>query len=231
MAAMPISQMAATPVSDSFATPPCVPHTHTSLTIIKMLKNLPLLSILQMNKEIEDKNAVRSQKTFNHISDPAVHTEPGSNNGSLISLDNVDLNRFHIPSFAVSFPNLIYSNLAKWIADEEIKEKLKLKRKTNDDIKLSAEDTRIVKQCCMNGQKMVPWVVEVPWQATFPQSLFNTKLCIAVPLPFFLNKNLNILNVEVSTLLMMKTNLNPGKMKGTAIELFSLRYRQTLTHS
>ena len=211
------SQMAATPVSDFFAAPPCVPHTHTSPTIIKMLKNLPLVSILQMNKEIEDKNAVRSQKTFNHISDPAVHTEPGSNKASLISLDNVNLKRFHIPSFAASFLNLIYSKLAKWIADEEIKEKLKLKRKTNDDIKLSAEDARIAKQHCMNGQKMVPWVVGVPWQATFPQSLFDTELCIAAPLPFFLNKNLNILNIEVSTLLTMKTNLHPGETKGTVI--------------
>ena len=87
-----------------------------------------------MNKEIEDKNAERSWKTFNHMSNPTVHTQPGSDKASLISLDNTDLNRFCIPSFMTSFPNLIYSKLAKWIADEEIKEKLKLKRKPTDDI-------------------------------------------------------------------------------------------------
>jgi len=59
--------------------------------------------------------------------------------------------------------------------------------------------------------------VGVPWQATFPQSLFDTELCIAVPLPFFLNKNLNILNVEASTLPTTKTNLNPRETKGTVI--------------
>jgi len=110
-----------------------------------------------MNKDIEEKNAEQSLKTFNHTCDPTAHTEPGSEEASLISLDNVDLNCFCFPSFAASFPNLIYSKLAKWIADE-IKEKLKLRRKPADELKLSAEDARIAKQCCMNGQKMLPWV-------------------------------------------------------------------------
>ena len=48
-AATPVSQMAATLVSDSFPAPSHVPHTRTSLAIVEMLKNLPLVSILQMN--------------------------------------------------------------------------------------------------------------------------------------------------------------------------------------
>ena len=117
MASTPVPQMPATPLSNSFPTSPCVPHTHTSPAIIQMLKNLPLVSILQMNKEIEDKNGVISRETFNHISDPTVYMEPGSDEASLVSLDDADLNRFHIPSFVASFPNLIYAKLAKWIAD------------------------------------------------------------------------------------------------------------------
>jgi hypothetical protein len=228
------SQTVATPISDSSALPPRVPRTHKSPAIAQMLKNLPLISILQMNKDIEEKNAERSRKTFNHASDPTVHTEPGSDEASLISLDDVDLNRFHVPSFAASFPSLIYSKLAKWIADEEIKEKLKLKRKPADELKISAEDARIAKRRCMNGQKMVPWVVGVPWQATFPQNLFDTELCIAVPLPFFLNKNLNILNVEASTLPTTKTNPNPGETKGNVIldiEKLSIRFSKELSLS
>jgi len=158
----------------------------------------------------------------------------GSDDASLISLNDTDLNCFRIPSFAASFPNLIYTKLAKRIADEEIKEKLKVKWKTTDDVKLSAEEARIAKRHCMNGQKMVPWVVGVPWQATFPQSLFDTELCIAVPLPFFLNKNLNILDVEASTLPMMKTNPNPGETKGTVIldiEKLSVHFRKELSLS
>ncbi|EDR06552.1 uncharacterized protein LACBIDRAFT_300090 [Laccaria bicolor S238N-H82] len=137
------SQTVATPVSDSFTAIPRVPHTHTSSAIIQMLKNLLLISILQMNKEIEEENAERSRKSFNHASDPTVHKEPGSEQASLISLDEVDLNRFHVPSFVASFPGLIYSKLAKWIADEDIKSKLK--RKPADKQRLSAEDTRIAK--------------------------------------------------------------------------------------
>jgi hypothetical protein len=236
-AATPASEMPATPVSQTAATPvpdARVPRTHTSPAIIQMLKNLPLVSILQMNKEIEEKNAARSRKTFDHISDPTVHTEPGSDEASLVSLDDADLNRFRIPSFVASFPNLIYAKLAKWIADEEIKDKQKSKRKTADDVKLSAEEARIAKRRCMNGQKMVPWVVGTPWQATFPQSLFDTELCIAVPLPFFLNKNLNILNVEASTLPTTKTNPNPGEAKGTVIldvEKLSTRFGKELSLS
>ena len=232
--ATPLAQTAATPLPDSFVASPRVPRTHTSPAIIKMLKNLPLVSILHMNKEIEDKNALRSRKTFNHISDPTVHSEPGSDEASLVSLDEADLNRFRIPSFAASFPNLIYAKLAKWIADEEIKDKQKLKRKTNDDAKPSAEEAKIAKRRCMNGRKMVPWVVGVPWQATFAQSLFDTELCIAVPLPFFLNKNLNILNVEASTLPTTKTNPNPGETKGTVIldvEKLSVRFGKELSLS
>jgi hypothetical protein len=113
---------------------------------------------------------------FNHTSNPTVYTEPGSDEASLISLDCADLNCFCKPSFAASFPNLIYSKLAKWIADEEIKEKLKLKLKPANKLKISTEDAQITKRHCMDGQKMIPWVVGVPWQAKFPQSLFNTKL-------------------------------------------------------
>jgi hypothetical protein len=225
-------QTVVTPVSDSFTAIPRVPRTHTSSAIIQMLKNLPLISILQMNKEIEEENAERSRKSFNHVSDPTVHKESGSEQASLISLDEVDLNRFRVPSFAASFPGLIYSKLAKWIADEDIKSKLK--RKPADEQKLSAEDARIAKRRCMNGQKMVPWVVGVPWQATFPQNLFDTELCIAVPLPFFLNKNLNILNVEASTLATTKTNPNPGETKGNVIldiEKLSMRFGKELSLS
>jgi len=51
------SQTAGIPVSDSSVHPPRVPHTHTSPAITHMLKNLPLISVLQMNKDIEVKNA------------------------------------------------------------------------------------------------------------------------------------------------------------------------------
>ncbi|KAF8969058.1 hypothetical protein BDZ97DRAFT_1654333 [Flammula alnicola] len=69
----------------------------------------------------------------------------------------------------------------------------------------------------MNGRKMVPWIVGEPWQASFPQSLFDTEGCVMVLLSFFLNENLQILNVEASMLPTVKTNPNPGETKGISI--------------
>lgn len=73
---------------------------------------------------------------------------------------------------------------------------------------------------------MIPWVIGVPWQATFLQSLFDTELCITVPLLSF-SKSLNILNVKASTLSITKTNPNPGETKGMVIldiEKLSMRF-------
>ncbi|KAF8958810.1 hypothetical protein BDZ97DRAFT_1840797, partial [Flammula alnicola] len=206
---------AVTAAQPNIQPPPRLPHTHTNPTVIQLLKNLPLISKLQKNKEIETKNAERALKTLNHMNNSVAFPDTGSNAASLVTLEPEDLDRFKVPSFAPSFRDYIYSSLAKWLADEEIKEKedLKLKRKTSDDPKPSAEEARIAKRRCMNGKKMVPWIVGVPWQAKFPQSLFDTEGCVAVPLSFFLNENLQILNTEASTLPTVKTNPNPGETK------------------
>ncbi|KAF8815053.1 hypothetical protein BYT27DRAFT_7080989 [Phlegmacium glaucopus] len=198
---------------------PRVPRTHANAAVIQVLKNLPLISILQKNKEIENQNAERALKTLNHTVNNEAYPEPGSDAASLITLDPEDRDRFKIPSFALSFRDYIYSSLAKWIADEDTKEKedQKLKRKTTDEPKMTAEEARIAKRRCMNGKKLIPWVVGVPWQAKFPQSLFDTEGCVAIPLPFFLNENLQILNAEAATLPTIKTNPNPGETKGISI--------------
>ncbi|KAF8965656.1 hypothetical protein BDZ97DRAFT_1638838, partial [Flammula alnicola] len=125
---------------------PRAPCTHTSAIIIRLLQSLPLISILQKNKGIKAANAVRSLKSLNHPMDPAAHPDAGSEAASLISLDPEDLNRFKIPSFAASFHDHIYASLAKWIADEDIKdrESSNLKRKGGDD-KPSVEEARLLK--------------------------------------------------------------------------------------
>jgi hypothetical protein len=199
--------------------PPRVPRTHTNPTIIQALKSLPLISILKKNKEIEEKNAERATKTLNHAVDKVAFPDPGSDAASLITLDPQDLDRFKVPSYASSLSAYIYESLAKWIADEDIKDRdaTKVKRKVADDPKLSAEEARIAKRRCMNGNNMVPWIVGTPWQTKFPQSLFDTEGCVAVPLPFFLNENLQIINVEAATLPTVKTNPNPGETKGISI--------------
>ena len=51
----------------------------------------------------------------------------------------------------------------------------------------------------------------------FANSLFNIKLHVAVPLPFFLNKKLHMLINKVSTLPTIKSNPLPGESKGIHI--------------
>jgi hypothetical protein len=198
---------------------PRVPRTHRNPAVNHILKSLPLISILQKNKEIEATNAERALKTLNHTLDSVAYPDPGSDAASLITLDPEDRNRFKVPSFAASFCDYIYSSLAKWIADEDIKDKeeLNTKKRASEGPKLTGEEARIAKRRCMNGQNLVKWIVGVPWQAKFPQSLFDTEGCVAVPLPFFLNENLQILNVEAATLPSIKTNPNPGETKGISI--------------
>ncbi|KAF8797729.1 hypothetical protein BYT27DRAFT_7228870 [Phlegmacium glaucopus] len=174
---------------------------YSNAAVIQVLKNLLLISSLQRNKEIENQNAKRALKTLNHT------TLPGSDAVSLITLDPEDWDRFKVPSFALSFCDYIYSSLAKWIADIRDKEDQKLKRKTTDKPKMMAEEAQIAKR----------WEETLLWQEKFPQSLFDTEGCIAVPLPFFLNENLQILNAEAATLLTIKTNPNPGETKGISI--------------
>ncbi|KAF8816745.1 hypothetical protein BYT27DRAFT_7220465 [Phlegmacium glaucopus] len=143
------------------------------------------------------KNAERALQTLNHTLDNVAFLDPGSDAASLITLDPEDRDRFRVPSFALSFRDYIYSSLAKWIVDEDIKDKedIKSKRKTNDEPKLTAEEA-------------LPWIVG---------SLFDTEGCVAIPLPLFLNDNLQILNAEAATLPTVKTNLNPGETKGISI--------------
>ncbi|KAF8965116.1 hypothetical protein BDZ97DRAFT_1659485, partial [Flammula alnicola] len=128
-------------------TPPRLPRTHTNPTIIQLLKSLPLISKLQKNKEIEAKNAERALKTLNHTQDKVAFPDPGSEVASLVTLDPADLDRFRVPSFALAFRDFIYASLAKWIADEDIKDKedVKNKRKAVDEPKLTPDEARIAK--------------------------------------------------------------------------------------
>ena len=193
---------------------PCVPHTHTSPTIIQLLKNLSLPNILQKNKKIEADNNARSAKTLNHALDPAAYPQPGSEVASLITINPEDLARLRVPSFFASVHDFIYSSLARYLANEELKEKEEKKRKDDD---ILAEDVRLSKRHCMDGSNHVERVVGEPIPIEFPQSLYDTEICVAVPLPFFLTQNLRSLVDEASTLPTVKSKPALGETKGTYI--------------
>ncbi|KIM41793.1 hypothetical protein M413DRAFT_71166 [Hebeloma cylindrosporum] len=214
---------------------PRPPRTHTSPTIIKMLKSMSLASILQKNKKIEAENDARALKALEHEQDPVAHPDPGSEQASLITIEAEDFNRLRIPSFLTSFRDWIYPSLAKLLADEELKDREeKQKRKTPSDDKLSPEELRISKRRCMDGTTLVERVIGAFMPVDFANSLFETELHVAVPLPFFLNKNLRVLIDEASTLPTIKSNPLPGESKGIHIldieKLVGTVRKRTLTH-
>ena len=147
----------------------------------------------------------------------------------MITIDPEDLAQLRVPSFFASVRNFIYSSLARYLADEELKEKEERKRKDDD---ILAEDVRLSKRRCMDGSNHVERVVEEPIPIEFPQSLYDTEICVAVSLPFFLTPNLRSLVDEASTLPTVKSNPAPGETKGTYIlniEKLSAHFGKELT--
>ena len=191
--------------------------THCNQTIIQKLKDLPLFNKLQKNKEIETENLARSLKDLNHSMDPAKYPDPGSEQASLITIDTADKQRLKLPSFSALFQTVIPSNLVRWLADKELKEHSEKEKRRQDDISRMHEDARIAKRRCMDGSSQTARVVGQTPTIKFPQMLFDTELCVAVPLPFFLNKNLHIITDEAATLPTVKSNPLPGETKGTVI--------------
>ena len=190
---------------------PRVPCTHTSPAIIQLLKNLSLPNILQKNKKIEADNNAKSTKTLNHTLDPALHPQPGSEVALLITINPKDLTWLRVPSFFASVCDHIYNSLARRLTDDELKEKEERKQKDDDT---PADDLRLFKRRCMDGTNHVERVVGEPIPIEFSWSLYDTEICVAVPLPFFLTQNLQTLIDEASTLPTVKSNPAPGETKG-----------------
>ncbi|KAF8887982.1 hypothetical protein CPB84DRAFT_1661197, partial [Gymnopilus junonius] len=100
-----------------------VPKTHTTPTLIALLKSLPLPAILKKNKQIEAENEARSLKTLNHELDPTTYPDSGSENASLITIDPKDMARLKITSFFLTVKDLVYNSLAMQLVDEELLER------------------------------------------------------------------------------------------------------------
>jgi len=185
-----------------------------------MLKTLSLAVILQKNKKIEAENQARSYKTLEHEQDPEAHPVPRSETASLITIEEDDLTRLKVPSFFGTLREWIYPSLSRYLADEELKdreEKAKRKTLSDDSSKQTPEEARVAKRRCMDGSLQVERIIGSFMPVDFANSLFDTELHVAVPLPFFLNKNLRALIDESSTLPTIKSNPLPGETKGIHI--------------
>lgn len=69
----------------------------------------------------------------------------------------------------------------------------------------------------MDGSSHIARVIGQTPTIKFPQTLFDTELCVSILLPFFLNKNLCTITDEAATLPTIKSNPLPSKTKGTVI--------------
>ncbi|KAF8969057.1 hypothetical protein BDZ97DRAFT_1610094, partial [Flammula alnicola] len=112
-----------------------------------VISNLISVRAHKVQLNVQYKNTERALKTLNHTQDKVAFPDPGSEVASLVTLDSADLDRFRVPSFALAFRDFIYTSLAKWITDEDIKDKedVKNKRKAIDELKLTPDDARIAK--------------------------------------------------------------------------------------
>ena len=183
-----------------------------------MLKKLSLSARLQQNQKIEAENEARSFKTLDHIHNPTAHPDPGSEMASMITIDEEDLNCLKVSTYFSMVQQWIYPSLGNLLTDAKLKEREeKVKRKMLLDDKLTSEEARVAKWCCMDGSLHVERVVGAFMPVDFANSLFETELHVTVPLPFFLNKNLCVLIDEASTLPMIKSNPLPGESKGIYI--------------
>ena len=84
----------------------------------------------------------------------------------------------------------------------------------------------------MDSSNHVKRVVGEPIPIEFPQSLYDSEIGVAVPLPFFLTQNLCLLVDEAPTLPTVKLNPAPGETKGTYIqniEKLSARFGKELS--
>jgi len=153
--------------------------------------------------------------TLNHALDPTTHPDAGSEQASMITVDSEDMTRFKVPSFAALFRDMMPAYLAKWIADEELKDKAEKEKRKRDGAKTA--DERLSKCRCMDGANLAPRAIGVPMAVVFPQSLFDTEICVPLPLPFFTNKSLRYITDNSAILPTVKSNPLPGETKGISI--------------
>jgi len=206
--------------------PPRLPRTHINPDVIQLLKELPLYSKLEKNKQLEADNIARTMHKVNHRMDPETYPVDASDFASLVTIDEADLNQLLDDELRTQYRPVMSIAITKWVADTQKAmaegEHPSLKRGLNAVLadttkKMSTEAARIAKRRCMDGSLQTPRVIGIPATIIFPQTLFDTENCVSIPLPFFLNKNLRYITDNAATLPTIKSNPLAGETKGISI--------------
>lgn len=192
--------------------------THKDDFISSLLSKLSLREKLSKNKEIEDQNKIREQKTYDHHMDPVSHPETGSEIASFISIDEADVKDLKDPSIHARFLNIIPDFLLLRItrelrADREEREK----RKLQELVPQLSESSLDAKRRRMDGSKAAERVIGTQRDIEFSDILFTTNAHVPIPLPFFRNANLRYIIDQAATLPTTKSNPLPGETKGQFI--------------
>ena len=192
--------------------PACIPHTYVNAAITNSFSALFLKAKLKVCKDIEDQNDARHKRTQLNAMDPVNHPEPESETVSLFTLDDEDLKKLKHPSFAALFRDVMLSYIANWLFKDYSPDIVDLKHGLGN-----AQDSHIVKCCCMHGDTLQPCAADVSTDLEFTQLFYETEDCGMVPLPLFLNDALNYILVNGANLPTFKANPKPGERKGFTI--------------
>ncbi|KAK0496458.1 hypothetical protein EDD18DRAFT_1353210 [Armillaria luteobubalina] len=197
------------------ATPPCQHCTHISSAITRALKVWSLVAKLEKNCQIKDKNMTREATMMKHMSNPVVYPDPGSDAVSFIMIKDEDIQALHTPSFMEKFveiPMFIQRILATFEAKDS-----DAKKRDASDVKLPSDAVREAKCRCRDISTARPYMPGEKHNVEFADILYNTDNAYFIPLTFFLNRNLQYLIDEVSSLSVTKTNPLLGQTKGVNV--------------
>ncbi|KAK0489988.1 hypothetical protein EDD18DRAFT_1358973 [Armillaria luteobubalina] len=193
------------------ATPPCQRRMHISSAVTKALKVWSLAAKLEKNCQIEDENMTREAATMKHMSNPVVYPDPGSDTASFVTIEDKDIQALRTPSFT-EIPMFIQRILATFEAKDS-----NTKKRDASDVKLPSDAAREAKHRCRDISAARPYVPGEKHNVEFTDILYNTDDAYFIPLTFFLNRNLQYLIDEVSSLSVTKTNPLPGQTKGVNV--------------
>ena len=200
--------------------PPRARRTHKDVFISSLLSKLSLRDRLLKNKEIEEQNKDRDLKSYNHRLDPDSYPDPGSENASFITIDEVDMKDLKDPSILARFMNVVPDFLLLRITREMRAEKEEREKRKLDELNslnVSSEHSLDAKRRRMDGSKAADRVIGSQRDIEFSDILFTTNAHVPIPLPFFRNANLRYIIDQAATLPTTKSNPLPGETKGQFI--------------
>jgi hypothetical protein len=209
------------PPGDEPQPPPLrIRRTHVSQEAITLFKTLPLYNKLEINKKIELENIGRMNKSIHHALDAVNYPTAGSDAASLITVVDEELADLLDDSIRERYKDILPISIVKWISDTQKAQgetQILSKRSSaelSSDTHAKLLEARIAKRRCMTGDDIVPRESGKAVELIFPQILFDTEISVAIPLPFFIYRNMRYIIDHLGSLPMVKCNPLDGTTKG-----------------